>query len=198
MNITPEFRTSKEWKKYSKAIGCPAKAMFFLVNIYCEIEGITRKSKIDEAYLGTKDPEDISYMCGADYIDDEDYSKIIQAFLISGLMIEENEDYRMIGWEQQNANLIVIRRNGRKGGRPSNKQKETKLNVMEDNSKGSEHNNNGTERNVTDGLSPLNRGLTVGFEEREYPGLPKGPQTPPPSIGEDATKDAFGALDAPF
>ena len=115
MNIKPEFRTSKEWKKFKKAIGHPA-AMEFFVNIGCELEGTTRASKQDNGFMDTKDPEDFIYLCGA-----EDYDiagdVLIEAFLSSGLMVEEEHRSRIIGWEEQNVNLFNSRRNGRKGGR---------------------------------------------------------------------------------
>ena len=69
MNITPEFRTSREWKKFKRAINHPA-AMELYVNVCCELEGITRKTKVDEGYLGTTEAEDIALMCGAEAYDE--------------------------------------------------------------------------------------------------------------------------------
>ncbi|MGK0239433.1 MAG: hypothetical protein ACI92G_002908 [Candidatus Pelagisphaera sp.] len=82
MNIRPEFRTSKEWKKFKRAIGHPA-AMEFFVSIGCELEGTTRAAKQDNGFIDTKDPEDFLYLCGAkDYgIEGE---VLIEAFLFSG------------------------------------------------------------------------------------------------------------------
>lgn len=120
MNITPEFRTSREWKKFKRAINHPA-AMELYVNVCCELEGITRKTKKDEGYLGTTDAEDIALMCGAEDYDDIDPEKLVECLLSSGLMVEEEGKYRMLSWEVQNANLIKNRQNGRKGGRPASK-----------------------------------------------------------------------------
>lgn len=120
MNITPEFRTSREWKKFKRAINHPA-AMELYVNMCCELEGITRKTKEGEGYLGTTDVEDIALMCGAEAYDEIDPKTLLDSFLLSGLMVEEKSNYRMISWEIQNANLIKNRKNGRKGGRRSSK-----------------------------------------------------------------------------
>ena len=94
MNIKPEFRTSKEWKKYKRALKHDG-AMEFYVNICCELEGVTRATKQNEAYLDTQDPEDIAFMCGADDYD-VDGEDLVKAFLESGLMVEEDNRFRFI------------------------------------------------------------------------------------------------------
>ena len=124
MNITPEFRTSREWKKFKRAINHPA-AMELYVNVCCELEGITRKTKVDEGYLGTTEAEDIALMCGAEAYDEISPEELLKCFLLSGLMVEEERNYRMVSWEAQNANLIKNRRNGRKGGRRSSKDNDS-------------------------------------------------------------------------
>lgn len=120
MNITPEFRTSHEWKKFKRAINHPA-AMELYVNVCCELEGITRKTKVDKGYLGTTNAEDIALMCGAEVYDEINPDELLEAFLSSGLMDNEEGKYRMVSWETQNVNLIKNRKNGRKGGRPNEK-----------------------------------------------------------------------------
>ena len=120
MNITPEFRTSHGWKKFKRAINHPA-AMELYVNVCCELEGITRKTKVDKGYLGTTNAEDIALMCGAEVYDEINPEKLLEAFLSSGLMDKEEGKYRMVSWETQNVNLIKNRKNGRKGGRPNEK-----------------------------------------------------------------------------
>ena len=120
MNITPEFRTSHEWKKFKRAINHPA-AMELYVNVCCELEGSTRKTKVDKGYLGTTNAEDIALMCGAEVFDEINPDELLEAFLSSGLMDNEEGKYRMVSWETQNVNLIKNRKNGRKGGRPNEK-----------------------------------------------------------------------------
>lgn len=115
MNIRPELKTSKEWKKLKRAIGHPA-AMEFFVSIGCELEGTTRAAKKDNGFIDTKDPEDFLYLCGAKNYGIEG-EVLIEAFLFSGLMIEEEGQFRLISWEEQNVNLFTSRRNGSKGGK---------------------------------------------------------------------------------
>ena len=93
--------------------------MELYVNMCSELEGITRKTKEDEGYLGTTDVEDIALMCGTEAYNSIDPKNLLASFLSSGLMVEEKSNYRMISWEIQNANLIKNRKNGRKGGRRS-------------------------------------------------------------------------------
>jgi hypothetical protein len=173
MNITPQFRTSKEWKKFKRSIGHPA-AMELFVNIGCELEGITRASKQDNGFIDTKDPEDFLYLRGAeDYgIEGED---LIEAFLSSGLMIEEEGQFRLISWEEQNVGLFNSRANGRRGGRP-----------IETEGNGTEY--NVTERNVTGGLPHANLQVT----QTEPTGNPDPTRTQPtgnPGLGKVTEED---------
>ncbi len=189
MNITPEFRTSREWKKFKRAISHPA-AMEFYVNVCCELEGITRKTKDDEGFLGTTDAEDIALMCGAEDYEEIEPDRLLAAFLESGLMVQEEGKYRMISWEIQNANLISSRKNGRRGGRPSSKtERNENDNLNSNNNLNSNKNLNGnlnsnetitehneierneTERNVTGGLAHGYPTVNPGFseEDEEYP-----------------------------
>ena len=174
MNIVPEFRTSIEWKKFKNALKHPA-AMELYVALGCELEGITRKNKKDTGHLGTSDPEDLILMSGADSYKDIEALHLEDALLSSGIMTKEDDGYRIITWEEQNANLISNRKNGRKGGRKKtlteDKETESNLsewernliegnhnkniienNVMEPNQR--EHNkHNLTELNITDGIT---------------------------------------------
>ena len=174
MNIVPEFRTSIQWKKFRNALNHPA-AMELYVALGCELEGITRKNKKDTGHLGTSDPEDLILMSGADSYKDIEALHLEDALLSSGIMTKEDDGYRIITWEEQNANLISNRKNGRKGGRKKTltEDKETESNlsewernliegnhnkniientVMEPNQR--EHNkHNLTELNITDGIT---------------------------------------------
>ena len=182
MNIKPEFRTSKQWKKYKRSLGHPA-AMEFLVNLGCELEGITRQKKQDTGHLGTDDLEDLLLMSGADLYDDVEAARLEDSLLTSGLMTNDDGGYRFIFWEEHNTNLISSRQNGRKGGRKKNEnecnstQPKEEKNIIEDNenepkyreqnSKVNEPNkteSNLSERNITGGLTQeeptVNRGLS--------------------------------------
>ncbi len=183
MNIKPEFRTSKQWKKYKRSLGHPA-AMEFLVNLGCELEGITRQKKQDTGHLGTDDLEDLLLMSGADLYDDVEAARLEDSLLTSGLMTSDDGGYRFIFWEEHNTNLISTRQNGRKGGRKKNEnecnstQPNKEKNIIEDNenepkyreqdSKVNEPNkteSNLSERNITGGLTQeeptVNRGFSV-------------------------------------
>ena len=105
MNIVPEFRTSIQWKKFKNALNHPA-AMELYVALGCELEGITRKNKKDTGHLGTSDPEDLILMSGADSYKDIEALHLEDALLSSGIMTKEDDGYRIITWEEQNANLI--------------------------------------------------------------------------------------------
>ncbi len=189
MNIKPEFRTSKQWKKYKRSLGHPA-AMEFLVNLGCELEGITRQKKQDTGHLGTDDLEDLLLMSGADLYDDIEAARLEDSLLTSGLMTSDDGGYRFIFWEEHNTNLISIRQNGRKGGRKKNEnecnstQPNEEKNIIEDNenepkyreqnSKVNEPNkteSNLSERNITGGLTQeepkVKRGLTVDEVSRK-------------------------------
>ena len=132
MNIVPEFRTSIQWKKFKNALNHPA-AMELYVALGCELEGITRKNKKDTGHLGTSDPEDLILMSGADSYKDIEALHLEDALLSSGIMTKEDDGYRIITWEEQNANLISNRKNGRKGGRKKTltEDKETESNLSE-------------------------------------------------------------------
>jgi hypothetical protein len=158
MNITPEFRTSKEWKKYKRALKHPA-AMEFYINLGCELEGITRKSKTSEGRLETADLDDLVIMAGADEYSDIEPQTLETALIDSGIMVKDDEGYRMLSWERENAKLISCRRNGSKGGkkpkgiepnqtdeRNQTQQHETEPNVINQTER------NGTERNGTGGI----------------------------------------------
>ena len=182
MNIKPEFRTSIEWKKYRQKLKHPA-AMEFLVNLGCELEGITRQKKQDTGHLGTDDLEDLALMAGADHYDDIEAARLEDSLLTSGLMTNDDGSYRLIFWEEHNTNLISTRQNGRKGGRKKNENEcnstqPQQKNIIEDNenepkyreqnSKVNEPNkteSNLSERNITGGLTQEeptdNRGLSV-------------------------------------
>jgi hypothetical protein len=201
MNIKPEFRTSPQWKKFKKAIGHPA-AMEFFVNIGCELEGTTRASKQDNGFIDTKDPEDFLYLCGA-----EDYGiegeALIEAFLSSGLMVVEEDRFRLISWEEQNVGLFNSRANGRRGGRPIETEgngTELKGNVNSNqNDKGNKNEtikatepnlteHNVTERNVTGGLPHANLQVT----QTEPTGNPDPTRTQPtgnPGLGKVTEED---------
>ena len=191
MNITPEFMTSRQFKKFKKELGHPAATEMF-VNLCCQLEGITRKSKADNGCLGTTDPEEIAFMCNAEQYEDIDDKKLTDALLASSLMIEENGDYRVTSWEENNANLLKNRKNGRKGGRPSFKDSSDASGVFADdsnalvkterNDKGTlnsnvtelEHNQTKTkqnetitERNVTGGLTQTEPSVNPGLYEEE-------------------------------
>jgi len=181
MNIKPEFRTSREWKKYKRSIGHPA-AMEFFVNLGCELEGITRKNKQDTGHLGTDDLDDLVLMAGAEHYEDLEAARLEDSLLSSGLMSKDEDGYRLIIWEEHNANLIANRQNGRKGGRKKNSTKANSIqnkeinitegNNIEDNEnetelkwKGTKTESNLSERNITGGLTQEeptdNPGLSV-------------------------------------
>ena len=173
MNITPEFRTSKEWKKFKRALGHPA-AMEFYVNIACELEGITRKAKCDTGHLGTDDSEDLLLIAGADEYEEVEAAQLEAALLHSGIMSKDEKGYRVLVWELDNANLIRCRQNGRRGGRKKNitetnpteatQPNETQSNETELNrTKQNKTELNGTELNGTGGLTQQ--------EPRVNPGL---------------------------
>jgi len=146
MNITPEFMTSRQFKKFKKELGHPAATEMY-VNLCCQLEGITRKPKADNGCLGTTDPEEIAFMCNAEQYEDLDDKKLTDALLVSSLMIEESGDYRVISWEENNANLLKNRKNGRKGGRPSSKDSSDVSGVLADDSNAlvkAERNDKGT------------------------------------------------------
>lgn len=150
MNITPEFRTSKEWKKYKRALDHPA-AMEFYVNLGCELEGITRKSKTFEGRLETSDLDDLVFMAGAEQYPELEPKKLESALIESGIMEKDEAGYRVVSWERENAKLISCRRNGKKGGKK--KDNTTEPNEPDE----TEHNqtkptkHNETERNGTGG-----------------------------------------------
>jgi hypothetical protein len=178
MNITPEFRTSLELKKYKAALQHPA-AMELFINLGCELEGITRKTKADTGHLGISDPMDLYLMAGAENFPEIEAARLEDSLLSSGLMSKDDKGYRLVSWEIQNANLFVSRQNGRKGGRKKtvtidnetegnqtegkktkdNQTKERESNVTEDN--GNELNE--TERNVTGGLTQEKPKVKSGF-----------------------------------
>lgn len=176
MNILPEFLTSMECKKYKQALGHPA-ALELFVNLGCQLEGITRRNKKDTGHLGIDTPDDLHLMAGADAYPDIEASCLEGSLLNSGLMTQDEDGYRLVSWEEQNANLITSRQNGRKGGRKKNltesnptelnEKKETESNLTKGNkTKGTKHNKtewNETERNVTGGITQNeptdNRGL---------------------------------------
>jgi hypothetical protein len=181
MNIKPSFRTSIEWKKYKRSLNHPA-AMEFLVNLGCELEGITGAKNRDTGHLGTDDLEDLVLMAGADQYEGIEAARLGDSLLSSGLMIEDEDGYRLVMWEDHNANLISNRQNGRKGGRKKNSTKANSIqnkeinitegNNIEDNEnetelkwKGTETEDNLTERNLTRGLTQEeptdNPGLSV-------------------------------------
>jgi hypothetical protein len=181
MNIKPSFRTSIEWKKYKRSLNHPA-AMEFLVNLGCELEGITGAKNRDTGHLGTDDLEDLVLMAGADQYEGIEAARLGDSLLSSGLMIEDEDGYRLVMWEDHNANLISNRQNGRKGGRKKNSTKANSIqnkeinitegNNIEDNEngtelkcKGTKTENNLTERNLTRGLTQeeptVNRGFSV-------------------------------------
>ena len=176
MNIKPSFRTSIEWKKYKRSLNHPA-AMEFLVNLGCELEGITGTKNRDTGHLGTDDLEDLVLMAGADQYEGIEAARLGDSLLSSGLMIEDEDGYRLVMWEDHNANLISNRQNGRKGGRKKNSTKANSIqnkeinitegNNIEDNENGTELKWKGTktEDNLTRGLTQeeptVNRGLSV-------------------------------------
>ena len=181
MNIKPSFRTSIEWKKYKRSLNHPA-AMEFLVNLGCELEGITGAKNRDTGHLGTDDLEDLVLMAGADQYEGIEAARLGDSLLSSGLMIEDEDGYRLVMWEDHNANLISNRQNGRKGGRKKNSTKANSIqnkeinitegNNIEDNEnetelkwKGTKTESNLSERNITGGLTQEeptdNRGLSV-------------------------------------
>ena len=148
MNITPEFRTSIEWKKFKRAIGHPA-AMEFYVNLACELEGITRKAKCDTGHLGTDDKEDLLIMACADEYEGIEATHLEEALINSGIMTKDEKGYRLLTWEIENANLITNRKNGRKGGRKKNSSEPNPTQITQSNK--TEY--KGTEPNRTDGLT---------------------------------------------
>jgi len=171
MNIKPEFRTSIEWKKYRQKLKHPA-AMEFLVNLGCELEGITRQKKQDTGHLGTNDLEDLALMAGVDQYEGIEAARLEDSLLTSGLMTNDDGNYRLIFWEEHNTNLISTRQNGRKGGRKKNEnecnstQPNEEKNIIEDNeSEPNKTESNLSERNITGGLTQeeptVNRGFSV-------------------------------------
>ena len=169
MNIKPSFRTSIEWKKYKRSLNHPA-AMEFLVNLGCELEGITASKKRDTGHLGTDDLEDLVLMAGADQYEGIEAARLGDSLLASGLMIKDEDGYRLVMWEDHNAKLISSRKNGMKGGRKKNPTKSnpiehTEINITEGNNiednengtelklKGTKTEDNLTEHNLTRGLA---------------------------------------------
>ena len=180
MNITPEFRTSMEWKKYSAALKHPA-AMELFVNLGCELEGITRKTKSDTGHLGIDTPDDLVLMEGAEVFPEIEAVRLEDSLLSSGLMHKDDEGYRLVSWEVQNANLLNSRRNGKKGGRKKNstednategtESNETEVNQTKETesnkTEGNTTERNGTERNVTGGLTQKEPMGKSGFSGTE-------------------------------
>jgi hypothetical protein len=180
MNITPEFRTSMEWKKYRAALKHPA-AMELFVNLGCELEGITRKTKSDTGHLGIDSPDDLALMAGAEVFPELEAARLEDSLLSSGLMTKDEEGYRLISWEVQNANLLSSRRNGKKGGRKKNSTEgngtevtvgnETEVNQTKETesnkTEGNTTERNRTERNVTGGLTQREPQVKCGFSGTE-------------------------------
>jgi hypothetical protein len=158
MNITPEFRTSKEWKKFKRALGHPA-AMEFYVNLACELEGITRKAKCDTGHLGTDDKEDLLLMACADEHEGIEATLLEEALINSGIMTKDEKGYRLLTWEIENANLISNRQNGRKGGRKKNPTESNPTQITQNNK--TEY--KGTEPNRTGGLTQQEPTDNPGF-----------------------------------
>ena len=166
MNILPEFLTSMEYKKYKQALGHPA-ALELFVNLGCQLEGITRRNKKDTGHLGIHTPDDLHLMASGDVYSEIEATSLEGSLLTSGLMTKDEDGYRLVSWEEQNANLITSRQNGRKGGRKKNstesnptelnEKKERESNITQGNeTKGTEPNKtqwNETERNVTGGIT---------------------------------------------
>jgi hypothetical protein len=155
------------------------------VNLGCQLEGITRRNKKDTGHLGIHTPDKLHLMSGADA-----YPEIEAAILLltSGLMTQDEDGYRLVSWEEQNANLITSRQNGRKGGRKKNstesnptelnETKERESNITQGNqTKETEPNKTEvterkeTEQNRTGGITQeepkVNRGLTVDEVSRK-------------------------------
>jgi hypothetical protein len=185
MNITPEFRTSMEWKKYRAALKHPA-AMELFVNLGCELEGITRKTKSDTGHLGINSPDDLALMAGAEVFPEIEAARLVDSLLSSGLMTKDEEGYRLTSWEVQNANLLSSRRNGKKGGRKKNstegnqtegtESNQTEGNLTESNqtketesnkTEGNTTERKVTERNVTGGLTQREPQVKSGFSGTE-------------------------------
>ena len=164
MNITPEFRTSMEWKKYRAALKHPA-AMELFVNLGCELEGITRKTKSDTGHLGIDSPDDLALMAGAEVFPELEAARLEDSLLSSGLMTKDEEGYRLISWEVQNANLLNSRRNGKKGGRKKNLTEETESKLTDGNAT-KETESNKTEGNTTEG-NRTEHNVTGGLTQKE-------------------------------
>jgi hypothetical protein len=169
MNILPEFLTSMEYKKYKQALGHPA-ALELFVNLGCQLEGITRRNKKDTGHLGIHTPDDLHLMASGDVYSEIEATSLEGSLLTSGLMTQDEDGYRLVSWEEQNANLITSRQNGRKGGRKKNstesnptelnETKERESNITQGNqTKETEPNKtevterNETERNRTGGIT---------------------------------------------
>jgi hypothetical protein len=169
MNILPEFLTSIEYKEYRKALDHPAAVELF-VNLGCQLEGITRRNKKDTGHLGIHTPDKLHLMSGADAYPEIEAAILEDSLLTSGLMTQDEDGYRLVSWEEQNANLITSRQNGRKGGRKKNstesnptelnETKERESNITQGNqTKETEPNKtevterNETERNRTGGIT---------------------------------------------
>jgi hypothetical protein len=169
MNILPEFLTSIEYKEYRKALDHPAAVELF-VNLGCQLEGITRRNKKDTGHLGIHTPDKLHLMSGADAYPEIEAAILEDSLLTSGLMAQDEDGYRLVSWEEQNANLITSRQNGRKGGRKKNstesnltelnETKERESNITQGNqTKETEPNKtevterNETERNRTGGIT---------------------------------------------
>jgi hypothetical protein len=169
MNILPEFLTSMEYKKYKQALGHPA-ALELFVNLGCQLEGITRRNKKDTGHLGIHTPDDLHLMASGDVYSEIEATSLEGSLLTSGLMTKDEDGYRLVSWEEQNANLITSRQNGRKGGRKKNstesnptelnETKERESNITQGNqTKETEPNKtevterNETERNRTGGIT---------------------------------------------
>ena len=110
MNIRPEFISSKEWRKFERIINDRC-AWGLIVNLFFQMERITRDRHDLEAHTYTKSSEDIADMCNA-YSYNVDPDELVDALLKSELMIDEGDDYRVVAWELENSNLIKNRANG--------------------------------------------------------------------------------------
>ena len=158
-----------EWKKYRAALKHPA-AMELFVNLGCELEGITRKTKADTGHLGIDSPDDLVLMAGAEAYPEIEAARLEDSLLSSGLMTKNEEGYRLTSWEVQNANLLTSRRNGKKGGRKKNLTEETESNQTEGNltesNQTKETESNKTEGNTTEG-NRTEHSVTGGLTQKE-------------------------------
>ena len=178
MNILPEFLTSIEYKKYKEALKHAAAVELF-VKLGCQIEGITRRNKKDTGHLGIHTPDDLRLMAGADEYPEIEAASLEDSLLSSGLMTKDEDGYRLISWEEQNAKLIATRQNGRKGGRKKNSTESnpTELNDMESNETKNKINKpNLIEGNQTEETEPNKTEVTKrNVTERNVTGgLPQG------------------------